>query len=184
MTTLYTKQGRRYVVWGDTEHWDVNHDNMRVGTFRLTHCSSPGAYRYRHDVTPDTAAFLAACEVAAAAMEREIATAAAARPFTNSAYTPEQQAIIERFRSEMAATCVVPPVWWRSSSAREIAEAGIDAVRRIHEAPATHETLPDGSILVTVGEASGIVSSMHLVPTKERQLREREARRTTSHPTP
>jgi hypothetical protein len=50
--------------------------------------------------------------------------------------------------------------------------------------PATHETLPDGSILVTVGNVTGIVSSMHLVPTKERQLRERaEACNTTNRDT-
>ena len=131
-TQLFTKQGRRYVPWGNADdRWDA--DVMAVGTFRLVHCPAPGHYRYSHDVTPDTAAFVAACELAAVAMERAILDAATHRPSASASYTPEQQVIIERFRQDMVATGGVLPVWWQTSSAREIAQAGIDAVRQVLE---------------------------------------------------
>jgi hypothetical protein len=44
--------------------------------------------------------------------------------------TPEQLAIIERFRIEMATTGALLPTWWTTASAADIARAGIDAVRR------------------------------------------------------
>ena len=105
---------------------------MPVGSFRLTYCVAPGHYRYSHGVMPDTAAFLAAAEVAQVAMERAMAEAAMSGPGNGNTYTPQQRQIIERFRQEMAAAGALMPTWWHSSSAREIAQAGIDAVRRLH----------------------------------------------------
>lgn len=131
-TPLYTKHGRRYVLWGNLEgrNWSDG-DLMAVGSFRLTHCVAPGHYRYTHDVTPDTAAFLAAAEVAQLEMEQAMAEAASSSPSNGNTYTSQQQRIIERFRRDMAAAGALVPTWWNSSSAREIAQAGIDAVRRL-----------------------------------------------------
>jgi len=133
MTTLYTKQGRRYVVWGHAEHYD--HDMMRAGQWRLTYCPEDGMRRYRSDERPDTASFLAACELAQHAMEEAIRQRAIARPSADvTPYTRKQLQIIERFRQDMAAAGAMTPTMWQHETAREIAQAGIDAVRRFAEA--------------------------------------------------
>lgn len=126
---LFTKRGRRYVPWGNAERHD--HDTMRAGTWRLTYCYGDGAYRYSYDVQPDTASFLAARELAAAAMERAIADAAVASPSMGgiTPYTKAQLVLIEQFRADMAAVGGLVPSYWQHSTPREIAMAGIDAVR-------------------------------------------------------
>lgn len=129
-TTLYTKQGRRYLPWGTAEHWTTDADVMRVGTFRLTSCPAGGHYRHRYDVTPETAGFAAAAEIARQAMEDAIKARAVATPSGSLApYTKRQREIIERFRAEMAAAGGLLPTHWQQADAREIAEAGIQAVR-------------------------------------------------------
>jgi hypothetical protein len=128
-TTLYTKRGRRYVPYGNVSDWRYRDgDLLRAGEFRLTHCVGDGLTRYIYNVTPDTAAFLAACSIAQVAMEQAIMEAAKLKP-EPMAYTPKQQEIFERFRQEMAAAGGLLPIYWRDSSAAEIAAAGIAAVR-------------------------------------------------------
>jgi len=133
MTTLYVKKGRRYQPWGHLEkNW--HHDPMPIGTFRLVHCFAPGHYRTRSDVTPDTAAFLAAAELAAVAMEEAMRERAKAVPQpSETPNTAEQRRLIEQFRQDMAATGALVPSYWTHASAREIAQAGIDAVRKAQE---------------------------------------------------
>lgn len=127
-TTLYTKRGRRYVPYGNVSDWRYRDgDAMRVGEFRLTHCVGDGLTRYIYNVTPDTAVFLAACSIAQVAMEQAIMEAAKLKPEPMT-YTPKQQEIFERFRQEMAAAGGLLPIYWRDSSAAEIAAAGIAAV--------------------------------------------------------
>ena len=128
-TTLYTKQGRRYVPYGNVSDWNRHGDIMRSGEFRLTHCVGDGSTRYIYSVTPDTAAFLAACSIAQVAMEKAMGEAATAQTDSTMTYTPQQQEIIKRFRQEMAAAGGLVPIYWRNSSAAEIAAAGIAAVR-------------------------------------------------------
>lgn len=133
MTTLYRKEGRRYVVVGHAEKYDYG-DVMKPGTWRMAYCYESGARRYNYDVKPDTASFVAACELAAEAMERAIrATIDAHPPPGERPYTREQREILERFRADMTATGGFLPHWWDYSSAREIAQAGIDAVRNWSE---------------------------------------------------
>lgn len=128
MTVLYKKIGRRYVVWGDAKQW--SYDPMRAGQFRLTYCPRDGAGRYSYDVTPDTAGFVAAAEIAREAMESAIDEAAKSKPKPPLVpYTKRQLAIIEKFRSDMAAAGAMVPHWWTTSSSRDIALAGVDAVR-------------------------------------------------------
>jgi hypothetical protein len=128
-TALYTKQGRRYIPYGNVSDWRYHDgDIMRAGEFRLTHCVGDGSTRYVYNVTPDNAAFLAACSIAQVAMEKAMGEAAISKPEPMT-YTATQHEIIERFRQEMAAAGGLVPVFWRNSSAAEIAAAGIAAVR-------------------------------------------------------
>jgi hypothetical protein len=128
-TTLYTKHGRRYVPYGNVSDWNRDGDIMQAGEFRLTHCVGDGSTRYYYNITPDSAAFLAACSIAQVAMEKAMGEAAISKPDSTVFYTPQQREIIERFRQEMAATGGLAPVFWRNSNAAEIAAAGIAAVR-------------------------------------------------------
>lgn len=130
---LYVKRGRRYLPWGNAEDWDREKDVMKIGTFRLIHCPEPGHYRYRYDVTPDSAAWVAAAMVAENAMQKAIVDASIARPSSHGShpYTPEQQRIIEQFRIDMAAAGGLVPSYWTHNSPIEIAEAGINAVKRL-----------------------------------------------------
>lgn len=130
-TALYEKVGRRYVPWGNAWSWDRDADAMKAGTFRLTACAGEGSYRYEYDVKPDTAGFVAAAEVARLAMEQAMQSASIGRPVGNGsrAYTKRQREIIEKFRADMAEAGGLMPSMWTVSSARDIVQAGIDAVR-------------------------------------------------------
>jgi len=97
---------------------------------RVSYCYADGALRYSYDVKPDTASFVAACELAGEAMERAIQGVAMAHPSPRERpYTKRQLEILEHFRAEMVDAGGLLPTWWEYSSAREIAQAGIDAVR-------------------------------------------------------
>jgi hypothetical protein len=133
MTTLYEKKGSRYKVWGNAQNWygRGDHDVMRAGDHRLTYCPTDGERRCTHDVTPDTAAFAAAAQIAQVAMEEAIlkrSRAAVEEPSRIKEWTPQQRAIIEKFKEDMAATGALMPAYWRHATAHEIAKAGIDAV--------------------------------------------------------
>lgn len=128
---LYIKEGRRYVPWGNLEDRSYFQDVMEVGTFKLVHCVENGHYRYRHDVTPDSAAFVAAAMIALDAMEKAMLEKAKSNP--NKApmpWTQRQKELIENFRSDMAATGALVPTYWTTSTAYEIAMAGIEAVKQ------------------------------------------------------
>lgn len=131
-THLYEKRGRRYIPWGNGDHWGSDRDAMQIGSFRLIHCPAPGHYRQRHDVAPDTAAFIAAVMVAQHAMEEAMNAAARAQPSVGPRpYTAQQIAIIDRFRADMAAAGALVPSYWVHGTAAEIALAGIKAVERL-----------------------------------------------------
>ncbi len=136
MTQLFEKRGRRYIPWGNGQIGWHDHDEMAIGEFRLIHCPAPGHYRQRGIVTPDRAAFLAAAEEAVQAMEEAMTAAAMARPqpAMGVLMTPQQMAIINRYRAEMAAAGAHFPHWWTNTSAADIARAGIEAVRQKLEA--------------------------------------------------
>jgi hypothetical protein len=123
----YRKVGRRYEPVAHSERWEA--DVMKPGTWRMTYCYSSSAKRFSYDVTPDTASFEAACVLAAQAMEQAIADRSIARNSDQVPYTKRQLALIEKFRADMAAAGGLVPSWWQHSSARDIAQAGIDAVR-------------------------------------------------------
>lgn len=134
--TLYIKKGRKYEVWGNFAGRTfgdrsrlIDGDALPVGTSRLTYCPAPGHSRYSYQVNPDHAAFLAAAEVARHAMEEAIRESSAAQVFRPEQYTPEQQAILDRCTKEMREAGILSP-GWTSGVAHEVAQAGIDAVRK------------------------------------------------------
>jgi len=132
-TPLYIKQGRRYIPWGNAEDWHAA-DVMRAGEFRLVYCAGNGETRYASPVDPIAAPFLAAAEIAQAAMEKAISDRAAAtlergRP----ALTKKQQHAMDGAQQLLRDAGTLQPPWWRSSSAREIAAAGIAAVQAAYE---------------------------------------------------
>jgi hypothetical protein len=130
-TQLYEKVGRSYKPWGNAHYWTHDADVMKAGTFLMIYCSGAGAYRYTYGVTPDNASFAAAAELAIDAMVAEMQARAIAAPQLGiQPYTKRQLAIIERFRAEMAATGAFLPTHWMQASARDIAEAGADAVSK------------------------------------------------------
>jgi hypothetical protein len=137
MTNLYEKKGRRYHYWGNTESYAyMGEDVMRAGQHRLIYCPTNGERRYRHDVTPDTAAFLAAAQIAEVAMETALLEAARAQlmePATS--FTPAQLAIVRKFQADMNALDVLFPTWWTYNTAGDIARAGIAAVISAQQSP-------------------------------------------------
>lgn len=126
---LYIKRGRRYIPWGNGTDWDSDHDAMEIGSFRLIHCPDPGHYRTRHDVTPDTAGWAAAAMIAQQAMEDAMRERAIAQPQVQQ-YSKRQMELIEQFRRDMADAGGLVPSYWSHGTAFEIAQAGVDAVRR------------------------------------------------------
>jgi len=129
MTNLYEKKGRRYHYWGNTESYAyMGEDSMRAGQYRLTYCPTNGERRSTCNITPDNASFVAAAMKAQVAMEKAMQEKAKAAPSTAMVYTEEQQAIIQKFRDDMAATGALVPHFWTHRTAFEIVTAGIDAL--------------------------------------------------------
>lgn len=131
--TLYIKlPNGRYKVSEHVQDW--SRDSMAPGQFRLEHCAADGSRRYRYDVTPDTASFLAAAEVAAVAMEAAIREAIKMQPQgRQTRLTARQRAVMREVRRMMDDAGLLTPAWWQSGSDRDIAAAGIAAVRAVHE---------------------------------------------------
>ena len=128
MTTLYRKEGRRYVP--HEVRWSDPSDGMKVGTFRLTYAYAEGGRRYEYEVTPDTAGFVAASVLYRQAIETAINEAAMASPQLGcKPYTKRQLAIIETFRRDMAATGGLVPTWWQFKSSWQISQAAIEAMK-------------------------------------------------------
>lgn len=134
---LYRKVGRRYEpAYNVRDAWGK--DLMPVGTWRMTYAYAEGGRRYEYGVTPDTASFEAACMLAREAMEHAVSEAVKSRPqLGNSCYTKRQLAAIEACRQRLAEVGVAMPTWWQNSSAHEISQAALDAVRSWRPAPET-----------------------------------------------
>ena len=126
---LYRKVGRRYEpAYNVLDAWDK--DLMPVGSWRMTYAYGEGGRRYEYDVTPDTASFVAACLLAREGMERAIAEAVKSHPqLGNTPYTRRQRAALEACRQHLAEVGVAMPTWWQHSSAHEISQAAIEAVK-------------------------------------------------------
>ena len=126
--TLYVKRGDQYVPWGNTESLTTDRQGMKAGTFRLIQCSGDGAYRIRTDVTPDTAAFIAAATIAQDAMEKALLEASRMEPTVSTSLTAKQRKILDRFQDQMIKAGGLVPHYWQIKSPNEIATAGVNAV--------------------------------------------------------
>jgi len=132
---IYRKvqRGKRvhYELVGNAAHWhSSDFDVLKPGQFRLEFASQDGMRRYAYPVSPDVAGWAAAALLARDAMEAAMQKMAIAAPqLGNTPCTRRQMAIIERYRTEMAAAGGMFPSWWQHKSATEIAQAAIDAVR-------------------------------------------------------
>ena len=120
--TLYRKVGRKYIVMGESEQYD--RIIMPPQGFVLTH-RRDGVTQWEYGVKPDNASFIAASMVARTAMEEAIRAKSTYRPQTERKYTKKQLGHIEQFKADMG---MAYPDWWTQTSARDIAQAGIDAV--------------------------------------------------------
>lgn len=134
--TLYRKVGRKYVpAYNIQSAYDK--DFMKVGTWRMVYAYEAGGRRYHYDVKPDTAGFEAACMLARHAMEQAINEAAKANPQLGTVtpyYTKKQLKVIEDCRQRMAEAGILMPLHWQHSTAHEISQAAINAVKNWSEA--------------------------------------------------
>ena len=105
-------------------------DAMKVNTFRLVHAYGEGGRRYHYDVTPDTAAFVAAASIAEQAMVQAMLDASKVQPAQPlEKYTIKQLEAIRKARDIMQeAGCFVSH--WKHASAHDIVKAGIEAVKK------------------------------------------------------
>ena len=122
-TWFRRKPNGRYVPVAEAEKYD--YQTMPPEGFVLTHRKA-GATHWEYAVRPDSAGFVAALMAARTAMEEAIRTAATLRPSGNHRYTKKQLECIEKFKQDMGMSY---PIWWEQASARDIAQAGLDAVR-------------------------------------------------------
>lgn len=105
-------------------------DAMKVNTFRLVHAYGEGGRRYHYDVTPDTAAFVAAASIAEEAMVKAMMDANQVHPAQPlEKYTEKQLAAINQARDIMQAAGVFV-THWQYPGMHDIVKAGIDAVKR------------------------------------------------------
>ena len=105
-------------------------DVMKAGEFRLVHAYGEGGRRYHYDVTPDTAAFVAAASIAEEAMVKAMLDASKVQPAQPlEKYTIKQLEAIRKARDIMQeAGCFVSH--WQYPGMHDIVRAGIDAVKR------------------------------------------------------
>ena len=131
---LYTREMRgtraRYTL--AYSHVNDYHivDVMPVNTFRLVHAYGESGRRYHYDVTPDTAAFVAAASIAEKAMVDAMMEANKVQPELGRVqYTEKQLAAINQARDIMEKAGVFI-TQWKYPVMHDIVKAGIDAVRK------------------------------------------------------
>ena len=105
-------------------------DAMKVNTFRLVHAYGEGGRRYHYDVTPDTAAFVAAASIAEEAMVKAMLEASKLQPAQPlEKYTIKQLEAIRKARDIMQeAGCFVSH--WKHAGVHDIVRAGIETVKK------------------------------------------------------
>jgi hypothetical protein len=130
--TLYVKQGRKYKPVGTAVRFSHDYqDIMKAGTWRLVYCPKDGAGRYWYGVNPDCASWSAAAMMAENAMIEAInkVSYASMDAGVKLRMTKKQRAAADEARKILMEAGLLQPIWWKHSSAYEIAKAGLDAVR-------------------------------------------------------
>ena len=120
--TWFRKVGRKYLPVVEAEKYDYM--TLPAQGFTLTY-RRDGLTQYEYSVRPDNASFVAAAMVARTAMEEAIRQAATYKASGPTLFTRHQRELIERFKRDMG---MAYPKWWQETSARDISQAGIDAV--------------------------------------------------------
>jgi hypothetical protein len=128
--TLFRKVGRKYVPAYSLSEWSYDKDMMPVGSFRLVHAYSDGGRRYAYNVTPDTAAWVAAATLAVHAMTEAIHKANQHTIASGTPWTKKQQAAIAQANAILEAAGIWSRRGWTTAAAHDVAQAGIDAVRQ------------------------------------------------------
>ena len=126
--TLYRKEGRRYIPTYSLAAWNYDKDLMPVGSFRLVHAYSDGGRRYAYNVTPDTAAWVAAATLAVHAMTEAIHQANQFTVPSPKPWTKKQQAAIAQANAILEAAGIWSGRGWTTAQAYDVAQAGVDAV--------------------------------------------------------
>ena len=126
---LFRKVGRRYVPAYSLADWSYDKDLMPVGSFRLAHAYSDGGRRYAYNVTPDTAAWVAAATLAVHAMTEAIHHKANQRTIAGGKpWTKKQQEAIKQANAILEAAGIWSGRGWTTAQAYDVAQAGIGAV--------------------------------------------------------
>lgn len=128
--TLFRKVGRRYVSAYSLADWSYDKDLMPAGSFRLVHAYSDGGRRYAYNVTPDTAAWVAAATLAVHAMTEAIHKANQRTIASGTPWTKKQQAAIKQANAILEAAGIWSGRGWTTAQAYDVAQAGIDAVKQ------------------------------------------------------
>ena len=128
--TLFRKVGRKYVPAYSLSEWSYDKDLMPVGSFRLVHAYSDGGRRYAYSVTPETAGWVAAATLAAHAMTEAIHKANQFTVPSPKPWTKKQQAAIAQANSILEAAGIWSGRGWTTAQAYDVAQAGVDAVKR------------------------------------------------------
>ena len=131
-TPLYTRTtsaSGRHTYTLHTAYCDYDHEAMTPGTCHLVIASGDGMRRYAHDVTPDTAGWVAAAELARVAMEDAIRERSKFTPSVQIKYTKRQQEVLAHCKKLMADAGMLMPSSWTSATPHEISQAAIDAVK-------------------------------------------------------
>lgn len=127
---LYRKEGRRYIPTYSLAAWNYDGDMMPVGSFRLVHAYSDGGRRYEYNVTPDTAAWVAAATLAVHAMTEAIHKANQLTIASSTPWTKKQQDAIAQANAILEAAGIWGRRGWTTAQAYDVAQAGIDAVKQ------------------------------------------------------
>ena len=127
--TMHGTRARYTLAYSHVNDYHIV-DVMKVNTFRLVHAYGEGGRRYHYDVTPDTAAFVAAASIAEKAMVNAMMEASKVQPELGGVkYTEKQLAAINQARDIMEKAGVFI-TQWKYTGMHDIVRAGIDAVKR------------------------------------------------------
>lgn len=124
--TLYKKVGRKYVPVSRYMAEDFTR-KINIGQFILVGSSATdSSVTYCYTVTPDTAGFVAASQIARGAMTKALVEQMRQRPMKPQPFTKAQRKAIDECAQKIGMDF---PAWWSSSSVSDIVDAGIKAVR-------------------------------------------------------
>jgi hypothetical protein len=131
METLYKKVGRKYIPVGTANRLhDYYDDFLKAGQWRMEYCPRDGRGRFWYRVSPDCASWSAAAMLAEDAMIEAINKAGTAKLHGGSIpLTKKQQDAVAKATEILKEVGLLRPLWWEHSSAYDIAQAGIDAVK-------------------------------------------------------